>query len=266
MALRIFLLLLAVSFVGCHAKATSAPAKPTFESVSYQADPPGKDKRVLLVIANEHFFYREYADPKAELEKAGIKVTVAAGVKGACRPHDNSGQGSGNGTVNAEIALADVKAKDYDAILFAGGWGASSYQYAFTGTYNQRSYNGNATIKAAANQLINDFVAQDKYVGGLCNGVSVLAWARVKGKSLLEGKKVCAPSLSAPAGVYNGRQTQPSTRWHPEQNKAILSPAGAIGRPGAADDVLVDGKIITGEDDSSAREMGRKLAELLNAR
>jgi putative intracellular protease/amidase len=44
-----------------------------------------------------------------------------------------------------------------------------------------------------------------------------------------------------------------------------LSPAGAIGKPNtAADDVLVDGKIITGEDDPSAREMGRRIAEVLS--
>jgi putative intracellular protease/amidase len=145
--------------------------------------------------------------------------------------------------------------------------GASSYQFAFTGRYSHPSYNGNATIKAAANQVINDFLAQDKYVAGLCNGVSVLAWARVHGKSPLDGKKVCAPALLAPAGVYNGKQAQPSCRWHPEQNKATVVPSGSVGRPNTReDDVVVDGNIITGEDDSSARALGRTLADLLKAK
>jgi len=56
-----------------------------------------------------------------------------------------------------------------------------------------------------------------------------------------------------------------SCRWHPEANGAILSPPGVIGRPGTAeDDVLVDGRIVTGEDDISAREMGRRIVQLLS--
>lgn len=222
-------------------------------------------KRVLIVIANEHFFYREYGDPRAELERAGIGVTVAAGRRGQCRSHPNSGEGADGGVVQADVALADVNAADFDALLFSGGWGASSYQYAFNGRYNYPSYNGDRNVKAAANRVINDFVKQDKYVCALCNGVSVLAWARVNGKSPLNGKRVCAPPREAPPGVYNGRPGQPSCRWHPENNGAILSPAGSVGRPGTAeDDVMVDGKIVTGEDDISAREMGRRIVQLLS--
>jgi putative intracellular protease/amidase len=40
----------------------------------------------------------------------------------------------------------------------------------------------------------------------------------------------------------------------------------SIGDPGTpADDIVIDGKIITGQDDPSAREMGRQLARLLTA-
>ena len=193
-------------------------------------------------------------------------MTVAAGRKSTCDPHGGSGQGSAAGTVIPDLALADVRAEDYDAVLFSGGWGASMYQFAFNGRYQEASYNGDAAVKAAANRVINDFIAKDKFVCALCNGVSVLAWARVNGKSPLAGKRVCAPTREAPAGIYNGRPGQPSCRWHPEVNGAILSPAGAIGNPGTAeDDVLVDGKIITGEDDPSAREMGRRIVAVLSS-
>lgn len=223
-------------------------------------------KKVLIVIANQDFFYREYFEPRQELEQAGFRVTVAAGRKGVCRPHPNSGQFNSDGTVQADVSLSEVKADDFDAILFSGGWGASSYQFAFEGKYNEESYNGNRAIKKEVNRVINEFVSQDKYVCALCNGVSVLAWARVNNKSLLAGKKVVAPVREAPPGIYNGRRDQPSCRWHAEANGATLNPPGALGQPGTnSDDVLVDGKVITGEDDPSAREMGRRIVSVLSS-
>lgn len=241
------------------------PGAPTTGSPA--AGPPAGSvagRRVLIVIANRDFFYREYGDPRQELERAGVKVTVAAGRVAPCRPHDGSGQGADGGVVTPDVAIANVKADDYDAILFSGGWGASMYQFAFNGSYTNPTYNGDRATKTAVNRVINDFVAKDKYVAALCNGTSVLAWARVDGKSPLAGKRVCAPPREAPAGIYDGRPGQPSCRWHAEKNGAIMSPPGSIGRPGAADDVSVDGKILTGEDDISAREMGRKLVEVLS--
>ena len=141
------------------------------------------------------------------------------------------------------------------------------YQFAFSGRYNDPAYNGSREIRQEANRLVNEFLAAKKYVCALCNATSILAWARVDGRSPLEGKQVCAPTREAPPGIYNGRAGQPSCRWHAEVNGARLSPPGAVGQRGTAmDDVIVDGLIITGEDDISAREMGRKMAELLTTR
>jgi putative intracellular protease/amidase len=250
--------------------ATTTPAIPSPQAGS-RASPrpaatrPVKRKRVLIVIANQDFFYREYADPREELEKAGIDVVVAAGRKAPCQPHGNSGQGRSDGIVQPDVALSDVRVDDYDAILFAGGWGSSAYQYAFNGGYDNPAYNGERAIKEQVNQLITAFLHQKKYTCALCNAVSVLAWARVDGRSPLEGKTVCAPTRQAASGIYDGQRAQPSCRWHPEANGAVVSPAGSIGRPGTAeDDVAVDGLIVTGEDDISARATGRKIVELLS--
>lgn len=246
-------------------KSVTPESTPKSSPTSRPATTKTTGKRVLLVIANQDFFYREYHDPRQELERAGIQVVVAAGRKQPCRPHDGSGQGADGGIVTPDITLAEAKAADYDAILFSGGWGASMYQYAFTGRYTNSVYNGDQRTKGEVNRLINEFIAADKYTCALCNAVSVLAWARVQGQSPLRGKRVCAPTREAPAGIYNGRPGQPSCRWHPEQNGALLSPSKSIGDPNSVhDDVHIDGKIITGEDDGSARVMGQRLAHVLS--
>lgn len=244
------------------APAPAAAPAPTPQAPRPAARPAGR--RVLMVIASHHFFFREYGDPRSEFDRAGFRVTVAASRRGACDPHPNSGQ-SGSGTVQADIAVSEARASDYDALLFSGGWGASMYQYAFPGRYNDPSYNGDRAVKEQVNRLIGEFIAQDKYVGALCNGTSVLAWARVNGRSPLAGKRVCAPMREAAPGIYNGRQASPPCRWHAEVNGALLMAPGSVGQPGtAADDVMVDGKILTGEDDISAREMGRRIVALLS--
>ena len=222
--------------------------------------------RVLIVIANEGFFYREYGDPRQELERAGFQVEVAAARRSPCRPHANSGQGADGGVVQPDLAITDVDPKRYAAILFSGGWGSSMYQYAFQGSYSNRAYNGDRRTKEAANRLINAFVEQDKYVCALCHGVSVLAWSRVKGRSLLAGRRATGPTRQGPAGIYNGQQAQPPSRWNSEQNGARMVAPNSVGdRRTAADDVVIDGKILTGQDDISAREMGRQMARLLSA-
>lgn len=255
-------------------KSTAPPpskrSSPTVAGTSSSATVRGRtssdDNRVLIVIANEGFFYREYADPREELERAGFSVEVAAARRAPCRPHGSSGQGSSDGIVHPDLAVADVDPDRYRAILFSGGWGSSMYQYAFPGRYNNAAYNGDRATREATNRLINEFVRQDKYVCALCHGVSVLAWSRVNGRSLLAGRRATGPTRQGPAGIYNGRQAQPSSRWGSEQNGARMVAPNSVGNPAtAADDIVIDGKIMTGQDDVSAREMGRQLARHLKA-
>jgi len=233
-------------------------------SLQSPAQPKKDEPAVLLVIANKDFFYREYADPRAELEKAGFRVVVGAASKGVCRPHANSGEGRDGGAVAADVAIVDADASKFVAVVFAGGWGASMYQPAFPGVYADRTYNGDAKTRRAVNALITKMVADEKYVCGMCHGVSVLAWARVNDASVLKGKSVAAPTLQGPLMMFNGQRQQPPSRWSAEFNGAKVSPANAVGDANtSADDVVEDGKIITGQDDQSARELGRRLAARL---
>lgn len=219
---------------------------------------------VLMVIANRDFYYQEYADPRAQLAAAGIPVVVAAARRELSTPHANSGQGSGTGQVMPDIALSDAQATDYSAIMFVGGWGASQYQFAFSGTYQDSNYNGSTALRSGVNQLINDFVTQGKYVTALCHGVSVLAWARVHNDSLLQGRTVS--TFAGPSPPSNIAAAQLS-RWHADSNGATVFTNGQYGNTStAADDVIVDGRIITAENYDSAHHFGEVVANRLRGR
>ncbi len=113
-------------------------------------------------------------------------------------------------------------------------------------------------MTSTVNDVINDFVAQGKYVTALCHGVSVLAWARVDGVSPVEGRTVSSFAGAAPrADGISG-----TTRDQIEANGATVIASRSIGDPTtSADDVVVDGMIITAEDYDSAYAFGAVIAE-----
>ncbi|MCC9606476.1 hypothetical protein LOC68_17670 [Blastopirellula sp. JC732] len=216
---------------------------------------------VLIVIANQDFYYQEYADTRASLEAAGISVVVAAATLDTATPHTGSGEGPDGGHVQPDVTLFDVSAVDYSTIVFVGGWGSSQYQYAYEGTYDNGAYNGSVALHEATNNLINDFVAQDKYVTAICHGVSVLAYARVDGASPIAGHTVSAWGETAPSA---GGVTV-TTRSQIEANGATMVNSASVGDPTTAtDDVVVDGRIITAENYDSAALFGSVIADLIS--
>jgi putative intracellular protease/amidase len=219
---------------------------------------------VLMVIANQDFYYREYADTRASLESQGVAVVVAAGTTAVAVSQAGIDPPR---SVQPSIALGDASAADYSAIVFVGGWGASSYQYAFPGTYENPAYRPNSAVVAAGNRLINDFIDQDKYVAAICHGVSVLAWARVDGVSPLRGRGVVAWAGGGPGYRLGGRDYPDSRvplRWQIEANGGRMPLSAAVGDPiSSVDDVIVDGRIITAENYASATWLGRVLARLI---
>ena len=215
---------------------------------------------VLIVIANRDFYYREYSEPRLALEAAGIPVIVGAGLPDVAIPHSGTGYGEGDGAVRVDVALSAANAGDYSAIVFVGGWGAASYQFARPFAYSNASYEGSPAVRNAVNELINDFVEQDKYVAGVCYGATVLAWSRVNGQSLLNDRMATTAHFNSPTnnggfGLY---------RQHLEFNGATAFSGGELGTPvSREDDVLVDGRIITADNFDSAPLLGRTLAAYL---
>lgn len=222
---------------------------------------------VLMVIADQQdFYYQEYGDTRQSLEAAGVKVQVAATSILPSSPHPNTGEPANTrGVVIPDLRLKDVDPAEYSAVVFVGGWGSSMYQYSFAGTYDNVAYNGDLATKQVVNELIGDFVAQDKYVTAICHGVTVLAWARVDGASPLSGRDVSVPYIGSPAVNYRGIEYGNYGLGQYEQiveNGGLANRvSGQYGDPNTtADDVVVDGRIITAENYNSAAYFGRVIA------
>ncbi len=121
---------------------------------------PLSGKKVALVIAPRNFQDREYDAVKKALDAAGASVTVASSQKGAARGMDGA-------EVLVTRLLKEVKASDFDAVVFIGGpgvivlWGDS-----------------------AAQALARDAAAKKKPLGAICLAPVILARAGVlKGKA-----------------------------------------------------------------------------------
>jgi len=125
--------------------------------------PSLEGKKALFVIAPKGFRDEEFQVPTTMLKAQGCKVTVASLTTAVAR-------GMLGARVKPDIALADVKAADYDLVVFVGGVGARVY-FDHPGAH--------AVAKQAA--------AAGKLVGAICIAPSVLARA-----GLLKGKRATA--------------------------------------------------------------------------
>ncbi|MDD5594209.1 MAG: DJ-1/PfpI family protein [Candidatus Margulisbacteria bacterium] len=139
------------------------------------------DKNALMVIAFERFRDEEYAEPKKVLEKAGFKVTTASLQTGIAK-------GKYGMEVPVDIALKNVKAADYDTVIFVGGPGSHGYF-------------DDPTAQAIAQETH----AAGKILAAICAAPSILANA-----GLLKGKTATSfadqgPNLTAKGAHFTGR-------------------------------------------------------------
>ena len=77
-------------------------------------------KKILMVIASNQFRDEEYQKPRALLEAAGAKVTVASSSL-------KEATGMLGLEVKPDILLKDAKMEQFDAVVFVGGMGATEY-------------------------------------------------------------------------------------------------------------------------------------------
>ncbi len=134
----------------------------------------------LFVIAPEVFRDEEYAEPKEALQRQGVQVTTASTEIGTCT-------GKLGMVAHAEIALRDVRAADYDAVVFIGGAGAQIF-----------------FDDPIAHDLAREAFAQQSVIGAICIAPSILARA-----GLLNGvEATCFSSQEADLRSHGARYSE----------------------------------------------------------
>jgi len=71
-------------------------------------------KKVLMVIPHTQFRDEEFFEPKKIFESEGATVTVGSTTVRLCH-------GTKGGTIQSQVAIADAKAEDFDALVICGG-------------------------------------------------------------------------------------------------------------------------------------------------
>jgi protease I len=112
-----------------------------------------ENKKVAIVLAFKDFRDAEYFVPKEILERAGVKITTVSTQKGKAL-------GADGGEVEINLTLEELKADDFDGVVFIGGPGALKK------LDNEKSYS-----------LIRKIVSQNKVLGSICISPVILAKA-----------------------------------------------------------------------------------------
>jgi putative intracellular protease/amidase len=203
------------------------------------------------------FWLEEFAAPYYVFKAAGAEITLAS-PKGGQPPLDPSSDVEGAQTEATkrfkgdEVAqkalahtavLADMKAEDFDAIFYPGGHGPL-WDLAEDGD---------------SKRLIEGFFATGKPVGTVCHAPAVFRYTVGNdGKPLVSGKQVTGFTNSEEHGVG-------LTDVVPFLIEDMLKKNGGDYQKGDdwASFVVVDGKLVTGQNPASSEEAAQKLLGLL---
>ncbi len=173
-------------------------------------------KKILMVVAPERFRDEEYQVPYGHFTKRGAQVTVASTKKGTAT-------GMFGAKAEATVTVGEVKAADYDAVIFVGGAGVPIVR---------------ADVKAVA--LAKE--AKDRPV------LAAICWA---------------PTILAKAGVLVGRKAtvwKGDDAEYGATTDKVLQKHGAFF---TGDEVTVDGNIVTGNGPAAAQKFAEAIEKLL---
>lgn len=218
-------------------------------------------KNVLFILTNAAtigpherktgYFFAEVAHPIEVLERAGVAVEFASPAGGAI-PEDGYDEkdpaqrafkdSAAYRRMNHSRKLSEVDAADYDALFFPGGLGPMV------------DITGNPEVKSAVARAY----AAGKLVSAVCHGPSALLGVKVAdGTPLLQGRRVTSFSNAEEEGYAKADV--------PFELETALRSEGALYE--AADVwqalVIVDGRLLTGQNPASAAPLAEALVSAL---
>ncbi|WCM88379.1 type 1 glutamine amidotransferase domain-containing protein [Acidovorax sp. NCPPB 3576] len=202
------------------------------------------------------FNLAEVTHPLEKLQAAGIRVEFAS-IQGGAAPLDGLedmkdpviahywADAGFRHAIGHTLRLADVEPSRYSAIFFAGGHGT---MWDFPDS-------------AAVHKAIREIDAAGGIVSAVCHGPAALVNARRSdGTLLVAGKRLAAFTNDEEEEVQ-------STQVMPFLLESTLKERGAMHQHAAnwADNVVVDGRLITGQNPQSAARLGEALRDALLA-
>jgi putative intracellular protease/amidase len=203
------------------------------------------------------FWLEEFASPYYVFKDAGAAVTLAS-PKGGQPPVDPSSDAAGAQTeatkrfkaddaAQSELAgtqvLSRISADGFDAIFYPGGHGPL----------------WDLAEDADSKALIEAFAGSDRPVGAVCHAPAVFKHTKgADGKPLVSGKRVTGFTNTEEEGVG-------LTKVVPFLVEDMLVANGGAYAKGDdwASFVVVDGKLVTGQNPASSEKAARKLLTLL---
>ncbi|MCM8795675.1 MAG: DJ-1/PfpI family protein [Candidatus Omnitrophica bacterium] len=141
-------------------------------------------KKVVMIIAPENFRDEELLQPKEILERNGIEVKIASRTL-------NTATGMLGVKVKPDILVTDIDALDFDAVVFVGGIGASTYW-----------------DDPLAHQLIQTAYNNNRIVGAICIAPVTLARAGILKEKRATVWSSEAQELIRQGATYTGRPVE----------------------------------------------------------
>jgi putative intracellular protease/amidase len=203
------------------------------------------------------FWLEEFAAPYYVFRDAGVDLTLAS-PKGGQPPIDPKSDLPENQTpamtrfkqdkvaqqaLAHTVKLADMKAKDFDAIFYSGGHGPM----------------WDLVDNPVSIALIESFYNSDKPVAAVCHAPGVLHRVTYKGAPIVKGKRVTGFANSEEEDVH-------LTKVVPFLVEDELKKLGGLYEKGPdwKSFVVVDGRLITGQNPASSTAGARALLDLLS--
>jgi len=234
-----------------------------------------KGKRALIIATNHDLLGEgpdadatgvassEVTHPYYEFKRNGMKVDLGS-VKGGkipvdpqtirfpvISPHDERSLVDSvfQQKIYNSLKIDNVDFTKYDIIFLAGGWGAA-YDLGYSDVLGQK---------------ISQAYAADRIVGGVCHGpLGLLKAKKPNGENLVKGLKLTA--------VTDKQVKELGIELTPQHPEAELRKVGALFesqtkfRDFLATHVVVDGNLITGQNQNSGLETADKMMKLLSSK